>query len=78
VICLKELGNDAVTEWYNEINDYDYSNPVYCHFSQVVWNSSSKLGIGIALGEKSVIIVANYSPAGNLDGQFEENVNKPS
>jgi hypothetical protein len=48
------------------------------HFTQVVWKKSQLLGVGMA--EKSdasgsrVVVVANYSPAGNYTGQFMANV----
>jgi hypothetical protein len=46
------------------------------HFTQVVWKSTSKLGIGIALSNegKKAVVVAQYGPPGNYTGQFPENV----
>ncbi len=38
---------------YNEIEDYDFDNPRFSfktgHFTQMVWKSSRKLGIGTAV-----------------------------
>lgn len=46
------------------------------HFTQVVWENSNQLGIGIAFSgdSKKVWIVAEYYPAGNVAGQFPDNV----
>ena len=65
---------------YAEIKKYDWKNPGYQrgvgHFTQMVWKSSTKLGVGIAFNERSkkTYIVARYSPAGNFLGRFSENV----
>lgn len=67
---------------YEEINKYDFKNPGYKsgfgHFTQIVWKSSRKLGLGVAKCQKnggnSVYIVARYFPAGNMLRQFEQNV----
>ncbi len=48
------------------------------HFTQVVWEKSTELGIAYATykdGEwNKVVVVGNYYPAGNVTSQFEENV----
>ncbi|CAB4014963.1 Hypothetical predicted protein [Paramuricea clavata] len=46
------------------------------HFTQVVWSSTKKLGIGYAQSAdgKDTYVVARYSPAGNFFGQFTDNV----
>ncbi len=83
------LGSTAVDEWYSEIKDYDYNNPVFSgdtgHFTQVVWKGSTKVGCGAAPGPATidgtkydgVYVVCQYSPAGNVKGQFADNVLKP-
>ena len=52
------------------------------HFTQVVWKGSTKLGIGRAESEqngmKCAYIVGRYKPAGNMMGDFPENVVKGS
>ncbi|XP_020917049.1 Golgi-associated plant pathogenesis-related protein 1 [Exaiptasia diaphana] len=72
----------AVQSWYDEIKDYDYQNPGFSsktgHFTQVVWKSSTKLGVGKATaddggGYKKTYIVAQYTPAGN-SGAYAANV----
>lgn len=83
------LGSAAVESWYSEIQDYDYNNPVFSdstgHFTQVVWKSTTKVGCGAAPGPATiegkkydgVYVVCQYSPAGNGEGQFADNVLKP-
>jgi len=76
------LGHDVTTAWYNEVDDYDYNNPVFGmntgHFTQVVWKGSVELGVGIATSASGrVYIVARYSPSGNWAGQFGNNVLPP-
>ncbi|CAF1465027.1 unnamed protein product [Rotaria sordida] len=79
-------GREAMQSWYNEIGMYDFDKPKYSketgHFTQMVWRSSRKLGVGIAYSPKGneVYIVANYYPAGNTinPGYFENNVLPPN
>uniref|UniRef100_H2YZD9 SCP domain-containing protein n=1 Tax=Ciona savignyi TaxID=51511 RepID=H2YZD9_CIOSA len=68
--------------WYDEIHKYDFKRPGFKsgigHFTQVVWKNSTEIGIGVATdGKGTLFAVANYAPAGNFRGQFEENVPKP-
>ena len=44
------------------------------HFTQVVWNSSNKLGMGLAYGYGRLYCVGQYSPPGNYDDEYETNV----
>ncbi|KAF4114682.1 Golgi-associated plant pathogenesis-related protein 1-like [Onychostoma macrolepis] len=73
-------GKEAVDSWYSEIKDYDFSSPGYQpqtgHFTQVVWKSSTELGVGLATDGKTVFVVGQYRPAGNITsaGLFEKNV----
>jgi hypothetical protein len=64
--------------WYSEKMNYKYEGAdprpanffSVGHFTQVVWKSSTKIGIGFS----GMYCVANYLPAGNFFGQFEKNV----
>ncbi|XP_078494865.1 Golgi-associated plant pathogenesis-related protein 1 isoform X1 [Ciona intestinalis] len=77
-----ELGADAAVDmWYNEIKDYDFSQPGFSgstgHFTQVVWKASTEFGAGFAqASDGSTYVVGRYLPPGNMNmaGQFEENV----
>lgn len=47
------------------------------HFTQVVWESTQCIGVGVACDNKGTLFaVANYSPAGNYRGEFEKNVRR--
>ncbi|CAF4223576.1 unnamed protein product, partial [Rotaria sordida] len=45
------------------------------HFTQVVWRSTKKLGVGVAYADegRTVYVVAQYSPPGNYQGQYQAN-----
>jgi len=78
---LGEFVKKAINDWYNEEGQYNYnsgdSNGATLHFTQVVWKSSEKLGLGIAINGNSVYIVGNYFPAGNHRSRYLENVKRP-
>lgn len=45
------------------------------HFTQVVWKGTKEVGFGHAKSNSgSVFVVANYFPAGNMQGEFRRNV----
>ena len=76
------LGSVPTQSWFDEIKDYDFTNPGFSmktgHFTQVVWKNSKQLGVGIAFannGNKAVV-VANYSPPGNYMGQFPQQISR--
>ena len=74
--------SQATMMWYNEFNTpgYDFNDMGTWqsgagHWSAVVWNSSTELGMGHAFDAAgNLYIVARYSPAGNMLGAFEQNV----
>ncbi|KAF4524070.1 hypothetical protein B566_EDAN013018, partial [Ephemera danica] len=71
-------GRAAVQSWYDEVKNYNHSYPVFGmntgHFTQVVWKSTTEMGIAIMKAGNGVFVVANYSPHGNMQGQFQANV----
>jgi uncharacterized protein YkwD len=77
-------GSDAVKSWYDEIANYDFNNPQFSgntgHFTQLVWKSSTKVGIGRVSGKGSkyyeTYIVFVFEPPGNMEGEFVANVLK--
>jgi hypothetical protein len=67
---------DASKAWYGEIKDYNKEKLTMsnfakvAHYTQMVWRSTTKVGIGQAsCPSGATIIVANYSPMGNYMGQ---------
>ncbi|XP_027039120.1 transmembrane protease serine 9-like isoform X1 [Pocillopora damicornis] len=75
---------DIVKKWYSEGKNYDFQKgaaidpgqPVH-HFNQIVWKSTTELGMGSARSnEHGLIIVARYSPMGSTGGtvSFLQNV----
>ncbi|CAL8116353.1 unnamed protein product [Orchesella dallaii] len=74
---------NAIRLWYKGESKYDYNNPGYNPesggFTQMVWKSSTHVGVGVAWNPKRNwwIVVTNYDPAGNYHGQFRENVLPP-
>ncbi|XP_058055285.1 uncharacterized protein LOC131206646 [Anopheles bellator] len=75
-------GAEAVNNWYNEIKYYAFGSPApgnfsqVGHFTQVVWKTSLRLGVGIATKGTSVYVVCNYDPPGNFTGQYHLHVTK--
>jgi uncharacterized protein YkwD len=72
----------VVDHWYNEIQNYNFNKPGFQagtgHFTQLVWKSSKALGMGIAqAADGTWYVVGNYSPPGNISGQFLTQVLKP-
>uniref|UniRef100_A0A673NBK4 SCP domain-containing protein n=1 Tax=Sinocyclocheilus rhinocerous TaxID=307959 RepID=A0A673NBK4_9TELE len=79
-VVLYILGKEAVDSWYSEIKDYNFNTPGHQpktgHFTQVVWKSSTELGVGLATDGNTVYVVGQYKPAGNITnaGYYEQNV----
>jgi uncharacterized protein YkwD len=79
-ICV--TGQYASQDWYDEVKDYDYNNPVFSsktgHFTQVVWKGTQKIGCGAACNAaNNCYVTCNYNPPGNYKGEFAANVLKP-
>ncbi|XP_028269059.1 Golgi-associated plant pathogenesis-related protein 1-like [Parambassis ranga] len=77
---VNPTGKEAVDSWYSEIKDYKFDDPGFGgntgHFTQVVWQSSTELGVGMATNGQKLFVVGQYRPAGNIanPGFFEKNV----
>jgi len=72
-------GTYAVDSWYNEIRltnggRTNVFSPQTGHYTQVVWEGSTKLGCG---AYKS-LLVCQYGPAGNMIGHFGNQVKAPT
>lgn len=77
-VSFVQLGTQM---WYDEVKDYDFNHPGFSattgHFTQLVWKASTRLGIGYASVDGYTAAVALYNPAGNVEGQFPQNVARP-
>ena len=76
---MKITGKMMTDDWYNEVHQYNFNNPGYIsgtgHFTQIVWKGSKQVGFGYAQARDGYYYgVANYYPAGNFIGEFEDNV----
>ncbi|XP_034152387.1 Golgi-associated plant pathogenesis-related protein 1 [Esox lucius] len=62
-------GKEAVDSWYSEVKDYNDSNPGFDlktgNFTQVVWEESTELGVGLGIDGGTVYVVGHYKPSGN-------------
>jgi glioma pathogenesis-related protein 2 len=83
-INMLTLIKRAIDLWYNEITLYDFANPGFSettgHFTCLVWKASTKFAIGYSFDEisKTVEVVMNTSPPGNVAGQYKQNVLAPT
>lgn len=63
---------------YAEETNYNYvsgtGKGTIGHFTQLVWRSSRKVGVGIAISGSQTWIVAKYKPKGNVMGLYLINV----
>jgi len=80
----QNLGNKSSSpsrlalSWYNELvrwvynfEDHDAAENQMCEsFTQIVWFETQYIGVA----QSGDFVVANYFPAGNVDGAFETNV----
>ncbi|KAJ4486350.1 PR-1-like protein [Lentinula aciculospora] len=74
--------SQAIDSWSSEASQYDPSNPVASHFTQMVWKATTQVGCAVAscsgifaasFGLAS-FYVCEYSPQGNVIGEFAQNV----
>ncbi|KAL5011853.1 hypothetical protein ScPMuIL_010404 [Solemya velum] len=78
-------GEEISKLWYSEYQCYDYDQPKWrkhcINFTQMIWRSSTEIGIGLARvkGQNRYVIVAQYRTAGNgnMPGEFRKNVLPP-
>ncbi|MGC5285495.1 CAP family protein [Micromonospora sp. DT231] len=82
-------GTAAVDNWYAENSNYNFATgePIDAtkaigHFTALVWKNTTKLGVGRVAGQGTkwweTFIVANFSPPGNMEGQYVMSVGPAS
>lgn len=70
-----------VDRWYSENDKHVYTEEPTTlkagNFTQMIWKSTTHLGVGIAKNGEKMYLVANYNPRGNFAGQFLKSVPPP-
>ena len=74
-----DAANSAVDLWDNEDALYNYNDPEFSdatgHYTQLVWKASTQIGFGAFLTSSGEwLIVAEFDPPGNVEGEFAANV----
>ena len=68
----------TVAMWYDEVKLYKFPNGGFSmntgHFTQVVWTDTRQVGCGHAECKGMDLIVCNYDPPGNWEGQYRDHV----
>ncbi|PPQ89587.1 hypothetical protein CVT25_012332 [Psilocybe cyanescens] len=70
--------SQAIKDWTDEVSEYNPSNPVASHFTQVVWKGTTQVGCAVqscsGIFSSSFGLakyyVCEYSAQGNVSGQF--------
>lgn len=76
-------GESIVDSWYKGSLNYDFKKQGWSSetggFTQMIWKATKKIGCASALvkGQDKSYAVCVYYPAGNWEGEFEENVFPP-
>uniref|UniRef100_A0A0K0DZE9 SCP domain-containing protein n=1 Tax=Strongyloides stercoralis TaxID=6248 RepID=A0A0K0DZE9_STRER len=75
----KSIALKSPQMWYDEYKLYNFNKATFSsgtgHFTQVVWKGSKSIGCGIAKSNGGgTFTVCQYKPAGNMMGQFKQNV----
>lgn len=78
----KTAVTNAAQAWYDEVALYNFANPGFSvqtgHFSANCWKSSQRLGCAVKYCPNlGTFVSCNFDPAGNIIGQFRENVIEP-
>lgn len=66
---------NVVNSWGSEIADYHYDSNTCAdgkgcgHYTQIVWENSTKVGCGVASCDGLDIWVCQYDPPGNFNGE---------
>ena len=83
--AIEGIVRTAVELWYNEIADWNFethssNGGITGHFTQIVWTSSTNLGLGVSVRVEEnpsrtyVYVVGRYRSHGNFNGQYAEKV----
>jgi hypothetical protein len=83
--AIDSVATKALDNWYSESRRYDYatemteSNIDYdvLHFTAMVWQSSTRVGVGLKQGTNGTYVVVNFAERGNTLNHFTANVHPP-
>ena len=68
----------VVDMWYAEAEHYDFARGGFSmqtgHFTQLVWQGTTRVGCGTTTCNDMQTWVCNYDPPGNYQGEFQANV----
>jgi len=68
----------TVDMWYEEVAKYKFPSGGFSmdtgHFTQVVWTTTTQVGCGWVTCGQMDLIVCNYDPPGNWEGQYADHV----
>jgi len=71
----------SVAMWADEEKLYRFPNGGFSmktgHFTQLVWRGTTHVGCGHSQCNGNDIYVCEYDPAGNVEGEYPENVKPP-
>nr|QNH72471.1 toxin candidate TRINITY_DN30054_c0_g1_i1 [Pachycerianthus borealis] len=72
-------GEHVTDMWYTEVCNYNFvtaksNGGAIGHFTQLVWKTSTQLGIGKFKVGLATYVVARYRGPGNYLGQYQQNV----
>jgi uncharacterized protein YkwD len=71
----------TVEYWYSEIKQYKFPNGGFSmdtgHFTQLVWRDTTQVGCGHAVCNGNDLWVCEYSPPGNVEGEYRDQVRAP-
>uniref|UniRef100_A0A0K0FD09 CAP domain-containing protein (inferred by orthology to a zebrafish protein) n=1 Tax=Strongyloides venezuelensis TaxID=75913 RepID=A0A0K0FD09_STRVS len=75
------LATTVLKTWYESKAKYNFllnkpSSDAALSFAQLVWRSTTQIGIGVQLDDDEIIIVYVFYPKGNINGEYRKNVHK--
>jgi len=62
----KEAIQQAVEGWHSDKKRYNWDSPKATGFSEIVWKSTTDIGVGFATREGKTVVAVTYWPPGNI------------